>query len=124
MSEMASQQRAGGKTALSNMMYVTVIVTTWCLANLLLAFGIFFLLFLMLANASFLGFFTEINNLADRYLSAGSDAQRAFQSDVKRVLLILFILVGAVRFSSLLRSRKPDFIWYREERDVYVYHTK
>jgi hypothetical protein len=53
-------------------------------------------------------------------LSAGSDAQRVFQSDVKRVLLILFILVGAVRFSSLLRSLEPDFIWYREERDVYV----
>jgi len=124
MMKMFSKKYAGGKTAFSNMMYATVIVTTWCIVNLLLAFGIFFLLFLMLANASFLGFFTEINNLADRYLSAGSEAQRAFQTDVKRAVLILFTLVCVARFFSLFRTLKPDFVWNKVQRDVYVYYTK
>jgi hypothetical protein len=120
MMKMFSKKYAGGKTAFSTLMYVTVILTTWFLANFLLVFGILFMLFLMFANASFLGFFTEINNLADRYLSAGSEAQRSFQGDVKRVLFILTTLVCYVRFPHLVRTLIPDLNLFREIA-VYVF---
>jgi hypothetical protein len=109
MSKMAVQEHAAFRAAFASLLYFTVAVVVWCFVNLAIALGIFFILFVMLANASFLGFFTEIDNLADHYLAAGSAARVAFQLDFMRSFITVFMLVCLIRGPYFIQALRGGF---------------
>ena len=109
MSKMAVQEHAAFRAAFASLLYFTVAVVVWCLVNLSIALGIFVILFVMLANASFLGFFIEIDNLADHYLAAGRAARVAFQLDFMRSFITVFMLVCLIRGPYFIQALRGGF---------------
>ena len=91
--------------------YWIVVTLVWALVNVCAALGIIVLLFCMLANATWLGVFREIGNLAQHFLAASDAARLRFQSDTSLMFAGLFAVISASRSGSLrsaLRSRDQD----------------
>lgn len=76
-------------------------LAAWLALNLLAAIGILALLFALLANASWAGFFREGGNLATHFLAAPPASQLTFERLVMGLLLVFACLVSLSRLTSL-----------------------
>lgn len=81
----------------------------WLALNLLAAIGFLALLLMLLANATWTGFFRETGNLAAHFLAAPPAAQAAFERLVLGLILTFAFLLCLTRFPSLRAAlRAPD----------------
>lgn len=84
----------------SSFFYWTIALGAWAFVNALAALGLLIGLFILMANASFEGFFREGLNLSQHYLSA----PRAARAEFAMVVFVAFDLVFAVLCLSRLSA--------------------
>lgn len=82
--------------------YWLITVSSWCALNGLAALGLVVLFFILIANASFEGFFREGNNLAVHYLAAAPAARASFQHLVGWFFAGAFALLAVMRVRGLI----------------------
>lgn len=74
---------------------------SWMLVNLLAGVGVIVVLFAMMANASWEGFFREGANLAAHFLDAPAASRADFEGLLLWVLGLAVVVVGWARFGAL-----------------------
>lgn len=82
--------------------YVALRVAGWLAVTSLAAMGLYVLFFLALGNMSAEGFFAQLANLGNRFTAADTLRRDSFLSIVGTVSTVLFLIVAAARFRSLL----------------------
>ncbi|PHR20219.1 MAG: hypothetical protein COA41_05670 [Sphingopyxis sp.] len=90
------------RLSFGNLIYVAFRLIGWFAATLLIAAGLFVVLFFMVANGSLFGFFEQLNLLGGHYVVAPPEARAAFDSKLYFIAGFVFLLTGAFRMSGLL----------------------
>ncbi len=85
--------------------YWTIALGAWAFINALAALGLLIGLFILMANASFEGFFREGLNLSQHYLSAPHAARAEFAMVVFVAFDLVFAVLCLSRLSALRGSR-------------------
>lgn len=76
-------------------------VTSWMAVNVLAGLGLITVLFIMLANGSWEGFFHEGGNLASHFLDAPAASRAEFERLVVWILGSAVVVLGWARFGAL-----------------------
>ena len=82
--------------------YVALRGSGWFAVTGLTTLGLYVLFFMALGNMTAEGFFAQLANLGDRFVAADALRRGSFLSLVGTVSAVLFLLVAAARFRSLL----------------------
>lgn len=91
----------------SSFFYWTIALTAWAFVNALAALGLLIGLFILMANASFEGFFREGLNLSQHYLSAPHAARAEFATLIFAVFDLFFAVLCLSRLSALRHAAAP-----------------
>jgi hypothetical protein len=83
--------------------YSLIGVGGWLAANVLLAIGALFVLFVLFANGTAVGFFAEAENLARHFGAASPGSRTQFLSWVKLFASAAFAVVCVMRLPGLAR---------------------
>lgn len=79
----------------------------WAATNMLVVLGLFVCAMVLLGNLGFDGMFQQLHNLSARYLEADSVRRGSFQWLVVGLTIVLFFIVGMLRWSALVRRTPP-----------------
>lgn len=102
---MTSRSTASGRT--SAILYWAVALSTWLFVNAAAALGLLLALFVLMANATWLTFFTETENLGRHFVAASPAARADFARLVSELLVVLFICLCLSRLAALRHTAAP-----------------
>lgn len=102
---MTPRSSASGQT--SAILYWSVTLATWLFVNAAAALGLLLALFILMANATWLTFFTEAENLARHFVVASAAARADFARLVSAILVVLFVCLCLSRLAALRHAAAP-----------------
>ena len=91
----------------SAILYWAVALATWLFVNAAAALGLLLALFVLMANATWLTFFTEAENLARHFVAASPAARADFARLMSEILLGLFVCLCLSRLAALRHAAAP-----------------
>ena len=97
----------GNRRGLPAAAYTLLAVTGWLASNALLTMGVLAALFILFANATAEGFFTEAGNLAARFLAADASKRTVFMDGLAMAaasVFLTFCLARSMPMRALARS--------------------
>ena len=94
--------KAAGRLDYGTGAYVFLRVSGWVFVNCLVVLGCYVLLFMLLAGFEPLGFFSQLNNLAGRFVAADQIRRGSFMTICSVSALLLFSITAILRRGSLM----------------------
>lgn len=100
--------RAAWRTLLADTSYLVLAVTGWVGSTILGVLGAVVACFLVISAGDIDTFFSHLNNLTSRYVTADFGRRAAFEHQIVQVLLVFTIVTVACRLPGFVRRVRRE----------------